>query len=327
MSTPAKCLILFTAFATIFVVGCGSSDDPTSPGGRNSASFQNYEQYIREIAPPEFTQIAASPRAYGDWTEGEYPLLAKVFSENEPMSLYSNTETLDNLIDELNEHVGTDESGKYVKLIDTDSTLTLTELTSNLPIPTHLQSLFGMSSVNLDYLAVLEYEKLPTSVRKIGFSQTDETEELLLFYKAPYGSQTTTHLYYAFVDKTIDSIVIIGAESKAETASPSNVTANWSYRISTVNETDFDYIMAWGGIEADFMGKVIGGGNKDVKFALRYQGFNPSTAAEPHEDMTQMFGPNFSDEGTLTTGFDYFISADRFLQRSDLAYTLIEISF
>lgn len=327
MSTNAKCLVLLTVFATVFVAGCGSSDDPTSPGGHSAANFQNYEQYIRDIAPPEFNHISASPGAYGDWTEGEYPLLAKVFSESEPMSLYSNTETLDELIDQLNDHVSKDENGDFIKTHDTDSALTLTELTSSLAIPANLQALFGMSSVDLDYLADLEYEDEPQSIRKIGFTQTDSTEELLLYLKAPWGDEMNTHLFYAFVNKITDSIMIIGTECGVQTASPSVITGNWSYRISTVSESDFDYRMAWLSNAPDFMGRIIGGGNKDVKFALRYQGFNPSTAPDPHEEYTQMFGPNYSDEGTLTTGFDNFISADRFPLLSDIPTSLIEVSF
>lgn len=327
MLKRTSCIIAITVTIAFFLFGCGGSDNPTSSSGSTSASFRSYEQYVRDIAPPEYTSPSLAPGAYGDWTTGEYPLLSKVFSEDEPMSLYSNTETLDNLIEELNYHVGKNEDGEFEPLEGKDSSMTLTKLTSNLPIPATLQSLFQASSVDLDYLIELEYDDNPQEEVKIGFTQSGGTEELLLYHKTLFGSKTTSHLFYAFVDTTTDSIMIIGAVCDVQTSNPSVVTGKWSYRITKIGESDFDYQMAWSDDEIDFMGRIIGGGNKDVEFALRYQGFDPSTAVEPHEDMSQLFGPNYADEGTLTTGYDYYISTERFLSLSDIPTSLIEVSF
>ena len=68
---------------------------------------------VQKVAPPVFVAPAAAPSDLVDWNGGEYPLLGKVFGEDEPMSLYSNLANLDETIDMIEAVLQVDDSGHF----------------------------------------------------------------------------------------------------------------------------------------------------------------------------------------------------------------------
>lgn len=58
------------------------------------------------------------------------------------------------------------------------------------------------------------------------------------------------------------------------------------------------------------LGCIIGGGNKDVEFALKYRQFMPADAEEMDEFSAydQVFGPNYAEGTSLISEFDEYVN-------------------
>ena len=103
-----KNLLIFGLIAA-FALALACSDSNTVTGSDNPWSdiqLSKYSTIVRNIAPPVYDggSALAKPAAIDSiWTGGDYPLLGKVFGENEPMSLYSNITSLDEEIDRIND--------------------------------------------------------------------------------------------------------------------------------------------------------------------------------------------------------------------------------
>ena len=93
-------MILAVALFCLTVVCSDDNDVPTGPGnGWSTINFADYEDLIGDIVPPVYTEPLASPAEIDPmWTS---TFLNKVFSEDEPMSLYSNLEYFDELVEEI----------------------------------------------------------------------------------------------------------------------------------------------------------------------------------------------------------------------------------
>ena len=112
----------------------------------------------------------------------------------------------------------------------------------------------------------------------------------------------------------------------------SNSKAIWVYQINTVEDSNFFYRMSW---YADDFGDtsavacVIGGGDKDTEFALRYQQLKPHdlTAPDPEDpygEFTQVFGPSYSDGGqVLSAAYETITNPDNMYRFSDMPTALL----
>lgn len=112
---------LICLVAAIIFVAAGCSEDSTTPvgdgdggGGGDSnivgegIDFAGFIDLVEEIAPPVYVAPVGAPSGESDsmWNTGDHPLLGKVFSEDEPMSLWANMNNLDNILSQISEMSG-----------------------------------------------------------------------------------------------------------------------------------------------------------------------------------------------------------------------------
>ena len=312
------CLLAFVI--TGLVVGCSSDDKSTTPtgGGGTDVQFTEFTGLVEAIAPPVYALPIGSPMFAPDsiWTEGSYPLLGKVFGEDEPMSLYWNTSNLDDAIEILTEVVqqladlGIEGDTSFTTGGSTIQVMTPAGLTT---IPTECQGIFGFSSIDIDKVYKMVFTDGDfTNTYHLGYTSTDSTETYLTYYSTPAaeGDTAESFLYHAFVNLTDSSIEIEGVFFKDY---GNQTSARWGYAIQTVDDADFAYRMSW---YADDMGEtsglgcIIGGGNKDVEFALKYRQYTPADAQDTDSlyRLDQMFDGDYGYVGTgIATGYEDFV--------------------
>jgi len=318
------------------MLGCSSSDDSSSnPIGNNddnyvTVNFTEMTAMVKKAAPPVFTAPVAAPADLEDWSGGDYPLLSKVFGEDEPMSLYSNLTNLDEIIDMIEQVLQVDDSGNY--LADTTyATIT------NLSVPTIISDaaadVFEFTSIDLDMLVSFTPPENGQAVYDFGFTLNDSTQTVLTFYSGPsYGQSGTVEsfLYYAQAS-LIDSTVIIKGIFFKDYGD--QTSARWVYDIQTTIDTTFSYRMSWYADnfgDSSGLGCIIGGGNKSTEFAMKYRQFRPadSPTFDDYYNFDQMFGPNYSDLGTsISASYDDYTDENSIFTLSDMPTVLLTSPF
>jgi hypothetical protein len=341
----------------LFILGCGKKDSITNnPDNNNVIDVQlaDYQELVSQIAPPEygssrFKSIADLDSAAIDtfWYWGEYPLLGKVFGQDEPMSLYRNIATLDNIVNQINmaldslQHEGTDTFTITFTAPDTVVTcqaeVMLEALTAPVAIPIDCQPGMGFSEIALDYhLRLTLLDDINISF-EMGFKTTDLNETFVCFQRMPHPRETPSSpleiessLFYANRDKVTDAIQIKEVFFKDQGDS---TKAIWVFEIKTVNENDFLYRMTW---YSDQMGDmsgmscIIGGGNKDNQFALKYRQHRPATLPEPdpndpYGELNRLFGPNYANLGdSIPEAYIAITNPDSMYHYDDLPIALLD---
>ncbi len=325
------------AFAILLFGGC-SEDSSTNSGGSGGAnmgiSLSKYTLLVAEISPPEFSSVVTAKVSADDsmWAHGDYPLLGKVFSENEPMSLYSNIDLLDNTIDQVNTILASDTVSDSVSADGVDSVgldesgPQILELTTSTTIPTDCQSLFGITSLDLDYMIRFQTDSTSDIEFDAAFKKTATSETYLTYYKGPYGTgedaTIESFVFYAYRNLLTDSIAIKGVFYKEYL---DQTTARWIYDIERVDSTTFDYRMSWLAENPSMVACIIGGGDKDDEFALSYREYKPYTNPELEEtmSMTKVFGPDYADGTSLSSEFSEYLGEDRFLLYASMPTTMM----
>jgi hypothetical protein len=58
------------------------------------------------------------------------------------------------------------------------------------------------------------------------------------------------------------------------------------------------------------LGCIVGGGNKDVEFAMKYRQFKPAdtTEMDSYSSYDQVFGPNYSEGTGLISEYDAYLA-------------------
>ena len=331
-------MILAVALFCLTVVCSDDNDVPTGPGnGWSTINFADYEDLIGDIVPPVYTEPLASPAEIDPmWTS---TFLNKVFSEDEPMSLYSNLEYFDELVEEIGFFLVMNEEGD----VAVDSSISegdvnsydvceITELTTAVPIPTALQDVFGIS-VAVENLATMDFPDMAEDeVLQLGFTINDDEQAVLAFQRQDETeSITITTLYYFYMDMVDSSIVMRGAVYKDY---GDDTSARWVYDIQSVDESDFAYRMSWysdpeGELTETMLGCIIGGGDKDVEFALKYREYKPADSTDFYADLSQeqVFGPNYTEGSSLISEFSTFVSADLFIVYDEMPSALMSSPF
>lgn len=297
---------LLCMMIAVIIMAMGCSEDSTTPvgdgGGGNDGGdgggdsnvvgegidFAGFIDLVEEIAPPVYVPPVGAPSGEGDsmWITGDHPLLGKVFSEDEPMSLYANMNNLDNILSQISE------MSRYIEDVETANdtvvtiegqqgfTIELVNLTSATFIPETYIEVFWTTTFELDKLIKLEQTggDNPYSMH-CGYTLSDTAQQVLVYHSMSDGTIDESSLFYAHVNLVDSSIVIRSSFHKDY---GDNTSASWIYQIFTVEEVNFGYRMSWyADIEAStFLGCIVGGGNKDDEFALLYRQFNPADAAE-----------------------------------------------
>jgi len=89
----------------------------------------------------------------------------------------------------------------------------------------------------------------------------------------------------------------------------------YAFNISSESNSDFSYRNSWysnGSGTIDFLHTIVGGGNKESEFALRYRCFSPAdtTVADSAHMSDQLFGPNYTEGTGLLTDYNDYIDED-----------------
>ncbi|MCP4685626.1 MAG: hypothetical protein GY867_09290 [bacterium] len=334
---------LLYALSAIFLIvglafiGCSDDDSAATPtgsgdtGGTGDAmiGFTEYQEIVQQVVPAAFSAPSTAPGAIDPiWNGGDYPLLGKVLSPagEEPMSLYSNVERLDMVVEEvafmlaMNDSTGWVEDSSWAELI---------ELTAPVAIPTAYQSALGMSSVELDHVLKAQFPG-DTGVSSnhtshIGFTSNDTVQTVLLYEKMLYDGNWDSFLFYAYVNLVDSTLDIRGLFYKVEE------DAAWAYQIQTVGETDFGYRMSWHADCPDFslLGCILGGGNKDEEFALRYREFNPadSVAYRAEAEAQQVFDASYAEGTGLISSYSDYLNEDLFYTYDQIPLSLLVSPF
>ncbi len=326
---------LLTAFVFILFIGCSDDSSVNNPtGNTNNYTAVNFSQVtdiVKKVAPPVFTAPVAAPSNIDDWTSGSYPLLGKVFGTDEPMSLYSNLNSLDETINMIEGVLQVDDSGNYLA----DSTYaTITELTTPTNITGVAANVLGFTSVDLNMLVNFTSPDNSDGVYKFGFTLNDSIQTVLTYYSGPsYGSDTNTvesFLCYArasLIDSTVDIKGVFFKDYGNQTS------ARWVYDIQTTIDSTFTYRMSWydddfGGVSG--LGCIVGGGNKSTEFAMKYRQYRPADSSDYDNFymFDQMFGPNYSDLGTsISTGYDSYTNDNLIFTLSYMPTALLTSPF
>jgi len=303
---------LIAGIVLMITLTAGCSDDGstvTGSVGGTRVDFADYRGLIERIAPPVYEHPALTPTLIDSvWTFGEYPLLGKVFSENEPMSLYSNLDKFDMAMEILGELLKVDANGDYYA----DSMVTVTTLAGPTILPATMQPVLG-ESVTVEHLATVQFPGDEAGRNlQIGFTKNETVQTVLLFFSQP---QTETpgniesSVFYASFNPVDSSIVMKGMVFIDYVTT----VASWVYEIGSINESDFAYRMAWYSNDLPdsqtLLGCIVGGGNKDAEFALKYREFVPadSTMYNDFSASEEIFGPYYTEGTGLISAFADYI--------------------
>lgn len=309
---------------TAMLAGCGGSksvggeDDDTPIGSQfDPVDFNEYRGFIERIAPPVFEVPATAPGDSAIWVEGDNPLLGKVFGAGEPMSLYANIDNLDLVVTDIENLLMQDSLGAIV--VDTTATaesggtVQISQLANGAAIPTAYQEVIGALRVEVGSLVKVTWSGVNTKESHLGFTLTDSTQTVLSWNRfADAGNgEVSTFLFYADANRIDSSIEMRGLFYKDYGDSTS---ARWVYHIESAESNNFSYRMSW--YSDDFGGQpaiasILGGGDKDTEFALRYRQYTPPTsqAPDPLYKFDQTFGPGFSfGDTTIAASYNEYVN-------------------
>ena len=337
MSTGLTRYLPFCCLLAVLALILACSSDKATNGNNPWGDIQlsTYTAVIEQIAPPLFDggSALAKPAAIDPiWATGDYPLLGKVFGEDEPMSLYRNISSLDDQINRINEALAaqhdtiTEQQGDqtYHGVFDIE------ELSGAVSIPEQARAILGSDPLEFDYHLSFSIEELPAMVLEAAFSVDSVAEEVLCYQSMPtgqidpqYPNGNETNLFWAHRDLESGAIQIKCVFFKDY---GDQTSAIWGYEIHTVGISDFQYRMSWYSNEAavpdGFLGAIIGGGNKDWQFVLRYRDYNPPDSLQ--NDISQLFGEGYTDAGNITAEFEDYIDDTLFITYDDLPTGLLE---
>ena len=332
-------LFCVAALTLILVIGC--SDDktttPTTPAGNDDTvtvssdttpvEMADFSAIVEEAAPPEYVAPSGSPSAIDSaWQYGQSPLLNTVFGSNEPQALYRNIEEFTRNMEILGRVLRQDGDGNIITgsyddsaLVDMDGTSTMAHFTATVnalssptAIPTAAQTALG-ATADLDYEISIAVDEMTGGSVHFGLKLT-ETEQTLLLFDANNGDQENqqeSSLKLATLDLTDSSFAFKGVGYVEYTDTGEKFL--YAFDITSESSSDFSYRESWfsnatPGIT--FRHSVIGGGNKDVEFALKYRMFAPAdtTVADTSNALDQVFGPNYTEGTGLISGYSQYLS-------------------
>lgn len=319
-------MLALALVAVLALIACSSSDsdgdspgnptDPQEPGDSMFADmqFNDFGADARRVLPPVYQ--SGKSVDFDMWRDGDYPLLGKVFSEHEPMSIHRNIDDHDAIMLEIDTMIQMVESytaeneGELPSepfefehpeygtgTVDFDFIMPAAAV----PVPAVCQTVFGRTEVPVQYVLHVSVqfagEEMAYESPWFGFTLGEDVETV--YYWAvgmgedgqPEGSQ----LFFAEKDLTSEAVEIAGAYFKADGPGEEE-RCNWVYHMTGNSNFDFTYNMGWYAECPDFdlFACVEGSGNKAVEFGLRYHEYTDTTGwIEYREDSVseEIFGP------------------------------------
>jgi hypothetical protein len=324
------------AVVCLLALAAGCSDNKTTnqTAVPQPLNFVAIDSLIGRVAPPEYTGPTGSPMALDSaWLYGNHPLLANVFGNNDPQTLYANISKFKMNMDICEHFLRADANGAVVTGAVSDSVHiettpgdsiwfnvsgTVSKLNAAVTIPEAAQSIIG-TTVDLDYLITLQIAEIPTASFHLGLKMTDANQTFLWFFKDD-GAKGETQMDYVslhLADSTFDFRGIGHCVQAPVNQSPDSSRFSWGYTISSSANADFAYRMAytsngWQGINQMF--KYLGGGNKNTEFALRYRSYMPAdtTACDSLHMYDAVFGPNYTEGTGLISAYNSYLDESLF---------------
>lgn len=326
-------LLTILGFALLLVVA-GCSDDDNNPAGSGSSNspinLVDITEVIREVAPPEYSAPSAAVAAdsFEIWTEGEYALLSKVFGNEDPQTLYRNIDDFEVFMNMIQQTVLVDDNGDPVLGSYTDTisdtvggeaftmygTAVVTELTTATTIAAAYQGILG-TSIDLDYLVSVTVAQMSGGVLKVGM-KVDSNQQTLLVYQVNMSGEvgaTESSIVYATLDpsdSTFQFKGIVYTEDQEEVFST-------SFIMTSESDGDFAYRMSWFSDDIPapdytLLGCIIGGGNKDVEFGMKYRQYTPAddTSMDTEWSFDEVFGPNYTNGTGLITDYSTYVNEE-----------------
>jgi hypothetical protein len=335
----ALCLAI-PALLTIGPAGCGGSKstiDDTNPitGGEQlqTVAFDDFRDLVEGVAPPTYTASSTVPADSSIWTAGDYPLLEKAFDANEPMSLYANVDNIDLSLTEIADFLRVDSlgnlSGDSSTAAQQGLTYQIIQLGNGAAIPTGYQQVIGLLRVDVENLVQVTWNGGDTKESHFGFTLNDSIQTVLCWnhYSQAGSNEVSTYLYYAHFNQFDSTLEIRGLSYKNYNDS---ATVRWVYDIEGIQPNDFSYRMSW--YSNDFSGQpaigtIVGGGDKQTEFALRYRQYTPPTSQSPDPNLLldQTFGPNFTfGDTTIAASYNTYVNENRILKYNAFPQSDIE---
>jgi hypothetical protein len=326
-------MLLFCALLLMVgAVGCSDDEKTTTPTPTDPVTspleLLDLQALVEAVAPPEFTAPVSIPTgvdSLGVWTTGDYPLLEKVFGSSDPQSLYRNINDFKQNLRILSSAVLVDENGDIVAgeftdsiLIDLngDSTMAhytgvVTALTDPTAIPAQSQAIIG-ENVDIDYLVTITVDEMPGSTEQFGLTANDSVQTILQFHMmTEEGVRTESNLVYATMNLNDSTFTFRGL---GYVGYVSTEIFAYGYNMTSESTSDFSYRMSWFSNELPddetMLGCIVGGGNKDVEFAMKYRQFKPAdtTVMDSYSTYDQVFGPNYTEGTGLISDYEAYLA-------------------
>ncbi|MBD3221042.1 hypothetical protein GF314_07335 [bacterium] len=348
-------LVLMT-LAMLTFVACssddGGGDDPSDPTGPTvpgdgtfaGVAFNDFSDDARRVLPPVYSRTKSAADSL--WHDGEFPILGKVFSDEESMSIHRNIDEHDITMMQIEEFVQqvSEYEAEHGELPDGpidfqggefgDGTLTfnLAEPTTPIAVPAVCQTVFGRTEVAVDYVmqVSIQYDggegfESPY----FGFTTGGQTE-VVYYWSVGYdddGQPDGSQLFYAVKDTLTDEIEIAGAYFKPDGPGDED-RCNWVYHLTGNADMEFTYNMGWYSESPEFQlfGCVQGSGDKDSEFGLRYHQYTDTSGwdeIDPWYVSEQIFGPvgdedfAFIEEAERSGTIEDYVDATVMYQRDD----------
>jgi hypothetical protein len=311
-------MLLSIPVVGVVLGACAGDDSPTISSGQGRPAFSEYTEMVRRIAPPEYSTPQTAPGAIDPvWTHGEYSILGKVFTDEGDQTLYGALAHLDMYVENINSLMMVDDSTGEPFLKDS-SWAQFHELTASTTIPSQCQAGLGMTSVSLSNLVKMQPPTDPAgSVWEIAFDVSNNEQTMLLFRRSQYESNWDVDVYYAWADLA-DSAFDIRQVRFSDNA---NGTVDKTIlRISGDVHESFAYRMSWYSEDLGdgLLGAIIGGGDKDVEFALRYHEYFPADSADCTTCLEQVFGPNYTEGTGLLSSYSQYLDESLLFLNDDM---------
>jgi hypothetical protein len=312
---------LFVIILLAFVAGC--SDNTTSPNDETtSLDIVDLESMIEDVAPPEYAGPSSSPSSVDSvWSYGDHALLRLVFGD-EPQSLYSNAAQFSEMmtametIMEVNAN-GEVVTGSYSDTVSIDGMdipviAIVTALTEPTPVPTEAQAIFG-TTFDLDYLISVTVIGDENMNARIGLS-ISSTQQTIAYLSAsePGSSDEQADLRYASFNLVDSTFTFKGLGYNHYASGEYFLNA---FDISSTTDNDFAYRVCWyneypeASPTDDSYNCIIGGGNNQTEFALKYRRFigDDFTEVDSTALYEQLFDPNYGEGTGLISDYDEYI--------------------
>jgi len=325
-TTLATCLIALAS--TWLLVGC-SDDKPTAGTSTLTVTLSEFDQLIAEVVPPVFDGASAvaalaapvpPDTSLGCWTDGNGAILRYGFGTEQPMALHRNARRLGETVQWMNRvrRLGdTTFSGIAGDSGTLSGTMTVARLGENTNLPEVCQAAMGDVALQLQYHVRVQLNEQTQTRLQAGFRQ-DDTCDLMLAYQG-FAATDSVHpnayehcLTYAYRHRVRDSVMVCAVHFK-EYRNTANECAMWAYEATSRNQNQFNYRMTWFAddfADSNGVGCLIGSGQGQTQFALRYQQLIPAERTEPdtldsHSHLYRLFGPNYADQGmSLSTAWN-----------------------